>query len=216
MGGVEVKTFLRTIAAIVVVAAFSPAAEAQNYPMPGSITEPAVRCTTCLSPYTNLPTAQYTPPLKRFVGRFMDGHLVRAFQGPTRTYRARGVWVAPERDRVYMMFGAGTFVSYKLSTFFTQDLGRPMVRLEAGRDPAERYLDYFGSVDPQRQTSGWLAPQMDGQDRLFWVAYDDRNYVYLAYGPWGWGIVQDSQGDMPLVRQINGESPDRIEVVKVG
>ncbi|HUP64632.1 MAG TPA: PKD domain-containing protein [Thermoanaerobaculia bacterium] len=168
--------------------------------------------------------AGFSHPITAHAGRYLDSTSVRELQSPVRTLRANRVKVAPERDRIFMQIGS-TFVSYRLSTFFTQDLKGGMTQLPYGNRGslgAEMYLPFYGEVYPEAQGSGWVTYVSDGQDRLGGVFdWDDRGYIYLAYTMFGWGIVQDTGGMMPLVKQIpvnetQVESPSGVTIIKLG
>lgn len=170
-------------------------AVAQFYPMPSSAPVP---CETLGCDPAGTPTAPISSPIVRHVGRYLDSTQVRDMQGPIRTFRARRVAIVPERDRVYMRIGS-TFAVYRLSTFFSQDLGTPLASVVAGtRIPPEQYLRFFDFVYPE-QDDDWITEPADGQDRLGeGFDWDDRGYVYLPYKVFGWGIYRDTNPSYPL------------------
>ena len=195
-------------------------ATAQDYPIPSAT---PVNCTTCAAPYTNKPTWPFSSPIKRFAGRFIDSQATRDFQAPVRTLRARRGMVVPQRGRVYMMAGAGTFAAYNLSTFFTSTLGSPMKNLttyDSQRVPGEQYLQWDAYMDPEWRCSGWRTVMQDGQDRLGGFDADDRNYIFLAYGPFGMGVVEEAGasdgGCFQVIHQSfeGGITPDNIIVLR--
>ncbi len=125
-----------------------------------------------------------------------------------RTLRARGVIMAPDINRIYMMIGS-TLASYRLDTFFSSKLGGPLTenryenaqRLVWGM-PYEKFLQWDGYTYAEGQFSGWQVYFPDGQDRLFGMDYDSRGYVYAAYSVFGWGVLQQNQdGNISLVSQ---------------
>lgn len=182
-------------------------ATAQDYPMPGSVNDPPVYCTSCTDPDAALPTWPYSSPIVRFVGRFVDSTVTRDFQSPIRTYRARGFRAAPEHDRAFVMMGSAFYI-YRLSTWLESELGLPMSRLPVSRDgkPSEQYLaTRLTEVDPDRSPS-WSKPISDSQDRLFDFAWDDRGYRYLAYSTYGWGIVNDGGALIKQTFSSNGQN----------
>lgn len=173
----------------------------QNYPMPSTAPVP---CNTAGCDPKGLPTAPMAPPILRHVGRYLDSTQVRDMQAPIRTLRARRVAIVPERDRVYMRIGS-TFAVYKLSTFFSQDLGKPLTSVKAStRTPPEQYLSWYDSVYPE-QSGDWDTGPADGQDRLGdGFDWDDRGYVYLPYKIYGWGIYKD-ETKLKFVKQYKGD-----------
>ncbi|MEO8218295.1 MAG: PKD domain-containing protein [Acidobacteriota bacterium] len=160
--------------------------------------------------YPSLPTVGIGGPLTRFAGRFVDSNRVRDLQAGfgMRTLRARGVIMAPDINRIYMMIGS-TLASYRLDTFFSNKLGGPLTenryenaqRLVWGM-PYEKFLQWDGYTYAEGQFSGWQVYFPDGQDRLFGMDYDSRGYVYAAYSVFGWGVLQQNQdGNISLVTQ---------------
>src|SRR5207302_11066990 len=75
---------------------------------------------------------------------------------------------------------------------------------------------------PNQPPGCWVINNTDGQDRLFGFDFDDRGYVYVAYNPYGWGILKDSQGALlQSVFQQNTDTPgiltpNRVISVKTG
>jgi PKD repeat protein len=184
----------------VVVAAFLivvPAA-AQNYPMPTKVGAP-------LATVDGKPLYPYSSPFVNHTGRFLDSVYVTDQHINPRTMRAHGLSVSPETGKVYARIGAH-FVSWNLSTFFTQDLGKPLssTLIRQRKDLFEQYLPWTAHVYPEEAGSGWDAYLWDGQDRLYDYAWDDRGYAYVAYAPWGWGIVEEKS--LKLVRQVKESS----------
>jgi PKD repeat protein len=180
----------------VVVAAFlivAPAA-AQNYPMPTKEGAPPATV-------DGKPLYPYSSPFVNHTGRFLDSVWVADQHRNPRTMRAHGLSVSPETGRVYARIGAH-FVAWNLSTFFTQDLGKPLSSslIRQRSDRVEQYLPWTAHVYPEESGSGWDAYLWDGQDRLYDYAWDDRGYAYVAYAPWGWGIVDEKS--LKLVRQV--------------
>lgn len=196
-----IKLSSRAAGIALIVLFSSLSAAAQDYPMPGSDTEPSVICTSCPAPNTGLPTEPYSAPLSGHAGRFLDSNLVRDIQTPLRTLRARGVFAVPENDRLYMILGSG-LAAYTMSTFSTR-LSQGMVTLDPLRtDNTERYLPFDAYEYAESSGSGWFTVMVDGQHRLFDADFDDRRNIYLAYSTFGWGIVRDEGTDLTLQRQL--------------
>lgn len=210
-------TILRALMVFCALAFLALPIHGQFYPMPGSVTAAPVVCTTCR---VQAKTWPFSSPILRHVGRFIDGNGVSDIQANIRTLRARNGAVVPENDRIYMMLGGGVFASYKLSTFFTVDLGKPMIPLYNPRingDP-ERYLPWFSKMDPEND--GWQTVVGDGQNRLADFDWDDRHLVYVAYGPFGWAVLTDSPtSGFSLRRQLFNSgtlAPGQIMALKSG
>lgn len=197
----------------------SPVA-AQNYPMPGSASEPPVLCTGC--PVGNgLPTFPYDKPLSVHVGRFVDSAFTQLLgSGGMRTVRSGLVRAAPSvRNRVYLQLG-GTIGGYALDTFFTQKLQESMVPVNtlptgisySGRSPYpyEQLAKPHRYFYPEAAYNHWDTPLYDSYTSLNDFDADDRGFVYLGMQYWGWGIASDP-GDtagtyMPAVKQIPYDS----------
>src|SRR5262249_3569414 len=133
------------------------------------------------------------------------------------------------RNRLWMMMGSSLF-GYDLQRFFTRlESGEPMITEatlapdnngQRGGNP-EQFLafDYYFYAEAEPQ---WKWSVFDGQDRLFGLDSDARGYVYLAYGPYGWGILQDTGSSLPFVfQQVTNPNagdvvPSRVLSVKSG
>jgi PKD repeat protein len=181
---------------------------AQNYPMPGKQGQTPVVCTGCKDnnstgqPNEGLKTWPYASPLVNHTGRFLDANFVVNFQYPPRTLRARRIRVARQQrgsapPRVYIQLGSSIGV-YTLDKFFAQTLPAGMVSVQTLAPTAkrtnytpERVARWDAYVDPETEAD-WLTPTADGQDRLFDFDVDDRGYLYVAAGFFGWGIVRDN------------------------
>ena len=116
-----------------------------------------------------LPQPPFPSPITSFTGRFVDSTSTPDFQFPNRTLRAYWVKIAPELDRIFVVLGAGTFASYKLSTFASR-LSEPLATGPHG----EKFLPPEMRVDPERPGSGWTIVLLDGQERLFDFDWDER------------------------------------------
>ncbi len=201
--------------------AFTALASAQDFPWPRSVGSPNDSCTTCKSPWTNLPTYPYSLPLKDHAGRFVDSTRTRDYQQPLRTLRARGLKISPENGQIYMMLGS-SFVTYKLSNFFSSKLGQPLSVANNHQDgnttvPGEQYLAWDGYFYAEK--SNWNCPIQDGQDRLFDFDWDDRGDIYLAYSVFHWGILQQTPSGVTSVKQVVNDadpSPTMIASFKAG
>lgn len=144
--------------------------------------------------------AQSTPappavesPLTSYVGRYLDsGTTLTRVSFPT-TRRARMVKIAPERDRIYMIIGSSTFVGQPLSTFANRVATEPLQTVP-GAPPVfgEKFLAFQQSFDAQDPGSGWPVVGADGSDRLMDFDWDDRGLTLLAYGAYGWGIIDSN------------------------
>lgn len=191
------------------------------YPKPGKSDEASILCTTCPGASLNLPTTPYGLPLKRFVGRMLDSTRAVDIQAPVRTLRARGGMISSRSGRLYMMFGGSKFAAWNLSTLFSSKLGQPLVQLSQSRQTMpELYLPWTADVDADND-GNWQTVWVDGQNRLGGFDLDDRGFIYLAYGPYGWGIVQDTGNNsgFSFVSQTvewAGVAPNDIRVVRAG
>jgi PKD repeat protein len=194
---------IRTIALFVVVSFFSTlSAFAQYWPKPAATPGVDVKCVGCVGNKNNLMTPGYPATISTFTGRFLDSQATQDYQQPFRTARAFHVYPAPSRNRIYMIIGSAVF-AYDINTFFTrlaqhEDLmdanSVPVSGPYAGNKhpfPVDKFLRYDEFFYAENEPSGWTTPQVDGQERLFQLDYDDQGYVYLAYRDYGWGIVKD-------------------------
>jgi hypothetical protein len=142
-------------------------------------------------------------PVTGYVGRYLDSSSTIDFQCCPRTFRARKIRVAPDRDAIYMIVGS-TFVRQTLSTFVNRTRTEPMVTLSGAGvtrpqgSTHELYLPFDDWIDPERSNQ-WSHQAVDGQDRLFDFDFDDRGFTYLAYSVWGLGIVD---ANLDLVYQL--------------
>lgn len=192
--------------------AFAGSLSAQLHPLPGSKSEPSVLCISC--PGTNssgqlnagLPTYPYGPPLKDFVGRYVDSSNTAQFQHiGFRTARAGRIRTAATTrgsapPRMYVAIGEAVG-AYTLDKFFATKLPGGMVSVGTvktgqqvggfGRTPLEKILMWDGFLYPEAKDAKWHVPFQDGQTRLFDFDFDDRGYLYAAEGIFGWGIVKD-------------------------
>ena len=148
----------------------------------------------------------YGGPLTSFVGRYLDSSITRDYQFYFRTARARGTKIAADRNRIYMMIGSAV-AAYDLNTFFTRLangetlFASTSVRVSPSNTRAgdsERFLlwdkYFYAENQPAGYPDRWVTRAGDGQVRLFNFDYDDRGYVYVATGAYGWGIVKDDGG----------------------
>lgn len=172
----RVRIAVLAVAALVVSAA---SIQAQNWPKPTRVGQTPTT-------YQGKPLAQFDSPLAKFTGRFVDSSSTSDRLGPhPRTLRAKGIAVDPAEQRIYVRLGE-TFVGYDMQMFFSS-LGGGMRSTSIG----EKYLDYQHSTYPE-SGGGWQTYVIDGQDRLFQFAFDDRDYVYVTYSVWGWGILTNT------------------------
>lgn len=185
-----------------------PSALAQNYPMPGKQGQSPVICADCPDSNSSgqlnagLKTWPYASPLTAHTGRYLDSSSTTNMVPGIRTLRSRRIRIARTQrgsapPRAYIQLGSVIGV-YSLDSFFTTSLASGMVSVKLlatgvgrGDYTPERATRWHAVVHPEREGSGWLVPFSDGQDRLFDFDYDDRGYVYVAAGKFGWGIVQD-------------------------
>jgi hypothetical protein len=200
-------------------------ASAQNYPMPGAVSDPPVICTGCPwmnsagEPSDGKPTFPYDTPLSIHTGRYVDSNYTLTVQSGMITVRAGLIRTAPAaRNRIYIDLGA-TVGAYTLDTFFRGKLQEPMVPVNTiptghaygARNPFEKLQRPDGYFTPRSYFSGWETPLVDNTRVIVDLDSDDRGYVYLATAHFGWGIISDP-GDAtgaPLssVKQvIGGES----------
>ena len=196
-----------------------------TYPAKGT----GVPCTGCGGSAEGLDTFPYDDPLTRHAGRFVDSTQVADFQTSIRTVRAHLVRSIPETGRLYVALGEA-LGAYSSSTFFTTALRRPMVEVSAlgratrGISPFETLTAPDAFFDAESNGSGWITPNTDGQKRLFDFDGDDRGYVYIANGVFGWGIefddgaVDGSRLDYVYQKPADalGFSPEAIVAFKTG
>jgi PKD repeat protein len=175
---------------------------AQTFPMPASTPNQIVPCTVpaCLTEYKGTQTIGYpSPPYKSFVGRYVDSAQTNDSQAPFRTVRAGFIKIVPENGlhgRIYMRIG-GALAAYDLGNFFGRIVTPPVgidTKFRVFASPAELYQPWDQYLYPEQENfSGWSTTgnNPDGQDRLFDMDWDDRGFLYVAYGPFGWGIARD-------------------------
>lgn len=229
------------IAAIFVILAGAEPAYSQGYPYPASDRQAPSICTGCPGengagePNAGLKTYPFSSPIVDHVGRFVDSYLTNDYQAYFRTARAKTVRIAREQrgtapPRVYIQIGSA-LTAYSLDRFFTTTLAKPMVPAneihpKATRGGAPEKLLQWDAFAYPEMDKAWTTPHTDGQDRLLDFDFDDRGYLYLATGPFGWGIVRDdgqTSGSMfQLIKQEAGTtsayqiSPAVIISLKVG
>lgn len=176
-------------------------ASAQDWPLPAAVPNTNVPCAGCSGTRAGKLTPGY-PTVLNFLGRFADNEATTDYQEAFRTGRARGAWVAPERNRVYLLIGSA-LAAYNIDTFFSRVTAHaalsPATQVpgNAGQrsQGAELFL-YWDRYFYAEHGGGWVTPPSDGQDRLFrsGIDWDDRNICYLAYDIYGWGMVLDPPG----------------------
>lgn len=174
-----------------------------QWPFPANTPGTEVPCPNCTGSFANKLTPAYQEPISAFAGRFLDSVGVRDFQGGFRTARGYQVAYSPQKDRLYFRLGSAAG-AYSRSSFFNrlanrEPLTSAMVsevagsnlesRHSAGPEAFLRWDQWFYAEFPG---SGWHTIIQDGQDRLPCLAIDDRGFVYLATGTFGWGIVKDN------------------------
>jgi PKD repeat protein len=223
--------------AISVLAAWAALASAQTFPMPAATPNQTVPCTVpaCVTEYKGTKTIGYPlPPYKKFIGRYVDSAETHDWQAPFRTARAGFIKIVPENGlngRIYMRVG-GALVVYNLDNFFTRIATPPVPitsKFPVYGNPPELYQPWDEFLYPEQENaSGWVTQgnNPDGQDRLFDMDWDDRGFIYTAYGPFGWGIAQDDKathgGQMPFIYQNKtGQNnisfaPHSVMVIKSG
>ena len=152
------------------------------------------------------------PPITRYVDRFLDSAYTPNLEQPVRTLRAMPAKAAPELDRVFMIFGGGTFAAYRASTF-TQRLAEPRTRVLGRTTEGETYLQ--PEMTFNAETAGWVTPSSNVHRQLWAFDWDDRGNVYLAYLAFGWGII-NAEGQSIVQVTGNGFSPYRVQTLKVG
>lgn len=201
----------------------------QYYPMPASASEALRPCTGCpgsnlsSQPNDGLPTYPYKAPIKEHVGRLVDSLQILDYTDGMRTARAGQIEYAPARgtvpSRLYIRLGS-TIGAYTTSSFFTTTVPAGMQAVSKiptggrySRNPPERLVLPDAWIYPEAKGSGWKTDQEEhGTDRLREFDFDDRGYVYSAYGPFGLGINRDDGrggvGQLPFVNQwYSAETP---------
>ena len=184
---------------IIVFGLLVSSVEAQNYLRPRPEGSAADSCTSCNDAYLGLPSYPFrTSIIKRFKGRFMDSTGTKDWQQPVRTWRARLLRYSPTNQRFYGMYGS-TVVAFNEANFMSK-LGGPLEEMSRS-DGGEQYLKPDASF--YAEAGGWQISVVDGQIRLFDVEFDDRGYVYPAYGIFGWGVLQDTGTSLKSIKQVN-------------
>jgi PKD repeat protein len=229
-----------------VLASLSIPAFAQEWPIPGTAPRTEVICNTnqC-GEHEGKKIVGYDAPITKFVGRYLDSTGVGVDFNIFQTARTKLVRFAPDRNRIYMLIGSA-LVAYDMDTFFSRLEAKeqlmnvkalPMVlgryRWAGGRNemflPPDRFFyPKFGS--PEQEFPDLNAG--DGEDKMFDYDWDDRGYVYMACGPYSWGITKDDGGKFPTESQrlntifqlqkedvdhsSDEEEPNTLVVTKVG
>jgi PKD repeat protein len=180
--------------------AVASAALAQDWPLPAATPNTPVPCTSCAGKGSLL-TAGY-PPVLSYVGRFADAEAVTDKQAYWRTGRPRGIFVAPDRSRVYLLLGSSP-AAYNIDSFFSRVAAHDHLQgaqgvptnPSNGNASGEIFL-WWDKFFYAEHGGGWVCPIVDGQDRLWrtGIDWDDRGILYLAYTVYGWGMVKDDGG----------------------
>jgi PKD repeat protein len=227
-----------------ILVAVAPTAMAQVYPLPGKSSNAPVLCTSCEGKNvhgqtnTGLKTWPYSSPLVNHTGRIVNsvytGDVMSGANYGFRTARAKIVRIAKTQrggapPRAYIMIGSA-MGAYSLDRFFTTTLPgglKPITDFftTAGRgdDPNEKIATWDAYVYPEQNAEEWTIRSGDGQDRMYDFDFDDRGYVYLAFGQYlGFGIVRDdgitNGNQMPRVAQVltSPIDPETVITLKVG
>ncbi len=172
--------------------------------MPAKTANTSITCNPALYPacenYKGVVYPGWDQPIGTFTGRWFDSILQRENQSGFRTAHGFGVRVSPKR--VYWM-STGTIVAYDIDRFFS--------RLSTGVGESQLISALaFSSFVPGTMRQGsvtdvllqwdaffnpegssWTTPLIDGQRRMWDFDWDDRGYVYMACGEFGWGVVKD-------------------------
>jgi len=224
-----VKSILKKLVLVLsILVAVAHTAMAQVYPLPGKSSNAPVLCTSCEGKNvhgqtnTGLKTWPYSSPLVNHTGRIVNsvytGDVMSGANYGFRTARAKIVRIAKTQrggapPRAYIMIGSA-MGAYSLDRFFTTALPgglKPITDFftTAGRgdDPIEKIATWDSYVYPEQNAEEWTIRSGDGQDRLYDFDFDDRGYVYLAFGQYiGFGIVRDdgitNGNQMPRVAQV--------------
>jgi PKD repeat protein len=215
----SIKLSLLIFAAIAVV----PAAFGQNWPRPAKTQNTPVVCPASSPACAGKEgkwTAPYSDPIKTFVGRYLDSQATGEHQDGFRTARARLCGIDQAHNRLYMIVGSALF-AYDLQNFINRlNAGAAMVlAVPAGTNHRGLYPETYLPPDAMfyAERSNWQIFNTDGQDRLFGFDWDDRGYVYVAYNPYGWGIIKDNGGLDSVWQQPTGPSdvtPNRVLSVR--
>jgi PKD repeat protein len=200
-----------------------PSVFAQDYPMPGKQSQAPVVCAGCGGQNPSgqdnagLKTWPFGSPLINHTGRFLNADQTRGYQGPgIRTLHSRRIRIARTTrgsapPRAYIQLGSALGV-YSLNSFFSSTLPAGPISAatlvngtKRAGNAVEKAARWDALVHPEGSQSDWVTPIADTQDRLFDFDYDDRGYVYLAAGLFGWGIVRDNGetggGQLELMHQ---------------
>lgn len=167
-------------------------------------------------------SGKHTAPLPSnmtWIGRALDSHHVGSFQSPIRTLKGYSLLPAPELGKLFAIIGSGVAM-YDLPTLTQRiRLGKlaPVNSFPNRRGDPELWMSpeaYFYA-----ETSGWQTHNVDTQDRLFGIDYDDRGLVYVAYKEFGWGILDAKSGLVSRYQMVNDATsvaPIRVLAFKVG
>jgi len=156
-----------------------------------------------------------------FVGRSLDSHDTREWQGPVRTFRARKMLDLPEQNRFYQIVGASMRAWVRDDMFRRLRNREPLDVMGAGSTlrPDFNFMLPENSQAAEEGWQGWKWDRADGQDRLYDFDVDDRGYVYVAFNPYGAGILDPQLNSVHQFRdeeRDRGFGANRIRVVKSG
>lgn len=137
-------------------------------------------------------------PVSTFTGRWFDSAIEKSWQGGYRT--SRGMGVRSSGRRIYwvtlsavMAYDPASFVSTLASQVQENKLIPAMQMGVSGTyrtEPQDLVLRPDRFFNPEGSGS-WTTFILDGEQRVFDTDWDDRGYVYMACGPFGWGVVKD-------------------------
>lgn len=157
------------------------------------------------------PPAPFPPPITAYDGRYLDSAQTPDIQSPHRTLRATKAKYAPDLNLMLVILSGSIFGAYDLSTFPSRLATEPPSTYANG----EKYLPPDLVFDAESPSSGFVVTPQDGQTFLRDFDHDDRGDFYLAYGPWGFGLID---GNAQLLSQVITPQvlPNVILSVKLG
>jgi PKD repeat protein len=195
----------KLILLVILLAGVTGSAFAQAWPLPAKTPNTDVLCNTSSCDtdlrHKDMKLIGYSAPITTFVGRYLDSVKFGVSYFPFRTARARFMRIASDRNRIYTGIGSA-IAAYDINTFFSRVAAEEMIPIgQAGISTKpgtgtlstrpERLLRWDSFFYAEESRSGWITEAGDGEQRLFGYDWDDRGYLYIATGPFGWGVIQD-------------------------
>ena len=192
---------VRFCCSLIVFLAAAFQAFGQGFPLPtqtGSTCDPTIYPGCANHAGATLPGWGQASPITGYSGRWFDSVLQKEFQSGFRTSHGFGIRVSPKR--IYWMTTSAV-VAYDIPSFFSRLSNRneqnlvpatsiPIPGTYRATSTPDVILAWDEFFNPEGSGS-WSTPLVDGVRRMWDFDWDDRGYVYLATGTFGWGVARD-------------------------